>query len=113
LRHDGVVDTEGFGIGFLEASACGKPAIGGRAGGAPEAVVDGQTGFLVDPSNTADLGDAIFRLYSDRDLALRLGLEGKHRVEREFTWDRLTEKYLNEFTVILAPSTAAGSNLRN
>jgi phosphatidylinositol alpha-1,6-mannosyltransferase len=106
LRPDGVLDTEGFGIGFLEAAACGKPAIGGNAGGAPEAVSDGQTGILVDPANTDELEEAIFRLYSDRDLACRLGLEGKRRVEREFTWDALTEKYLNEITSILPPSTA-------
>ena len=104
LRPDGVLDTEGFGIGFLEASACGKPAIAGKAGGAPEAVSDGQTGLLVDPENTDELEDAIFRLYSDSALALRLGLEGKQRVEREFTWDGLTEKYLKELNGILAPS---------
>ncbi len=106
LRPDGVLDTEGFGIVFLEASACGKPAIAGKAGGAPEAVLDGQTGILVDPANTDELEDAIFRLYSDRDLALRLGLEGKQRIEREFTWDELTEKYLNELTSILPPPMA-------
>lgn len=103
LRPDGVLDTEGFGIGFLEASACGKPSIAGKAGGAPEAVSDGQTGILVDPANTNELEDAIFRLFSDRDLALRLGRGGKQRVEREFTWDELTEKYLNELTTILPP----------
>ena len=106
LRPDGVLDTEGFGIVFLEASACGKPAIAGKAGGAPEAVSDGQTGILVDPANTDELEEAIFRLYSDRDLALRLGLEGKQRVEREFTWDELTETYLTELTSILPPSMA-------
>jgi phosphatidylinositol alpha-1,6-mannosyltransferase len=107
LRPDGVLDTEGFGIGFLEASACGKPAIGGRAGGAPEAVLDGRTGILVDPEDKSELEEAIFRIYSDRDLALRLGREGKERVTREFTWDGLTEQYLNEFAGIL-PAQEAG-----
>jgi phosphatidylinositol alpha-1,6-mannosyltransferase len=106
LRPDGVLDTEGFGIGFLEASACGKPAIAGKAGGAPEAVSDGRTGILVDPANTTELKNAILRVYSDRDLALRLGLEGKQRVEREFTWDQLAEKYLKELTSILPPFTS-------
>ncbi len=101
---EGVLATEGFGIVFLEASACAKPVIAGRAGGAPEVVADGKTGFLVDPENPKELMDAIIRLWSDRDLALRLGLEGKHRVEREFTWDKLIDKYLNELTVILPPS---------
>ncbi len=103
-RPDGVFDTEGFGIVFLEASACGKPVIAGRAGGAPEAVVDGHTGILVDPSNPGELEEAVFRLYADRDMALRLGLEGKRRVEREFTWDRLVDQYLNELTVVQSRS---------
>ena len=106
LRPDGVLDTEGFGICFLEASACAKPVIAGNAGGAPEAVLDGKTGILVDPSSTRELEEAITRLWSDRDLAQGLGLEGRRRVEREFTWDRLAAKYLNELNLVLPRSEA-------
>ena len=105
-RPEGVMATEGFGIVFLEASACAKPVIAGRAGGAPEVVMDGQTGFLVDPENPKELMDVILRLWSDRELAVRLGLEGKQRVEREFTWEKLTEKYVSELTAALPLSTA-------
>lgn len=108
LRPDGVLDTEGFGIVFLEASACGKPVIGGRAGGAPEAVLDGRTGLLVNPSSESELKEAIFRLWSDRELALHLGQEGKRRVEREFKWEKLTERYLKEIDAIL-PLRSGGS----
>ena len=99
-----LLDTEGLGIVFLEAWACSKPVIAGRAGGAPEVVMDGQTGFLVDPENPKELMDAMLRLWSDRDLARRLGLAGKERVEREFTWKGLSMKYLREFDAILSPS---------
>jgi phosphatidylinositol alpha-1,6-mannosyltransferase len=101
LRPDGVLDTEGFGIVFLEASACEKPVIAGRAGGVPEAVLDGRTGLLVDPSSERELKEAILRLWSDRELAIRLGQEGRRRVAAEFTWDRLTERYVNEIRDVL------------
>ncbi len=101
----GVLATEGFGIVFLEASACSKPVIAGRAGGAPEVVRDGQTGFLVDPEDPKELMDAILRLWSDRDLALRLGLAGRQRVEQEFTWKGLAGKYVEELEPILSLSS--------
>jgi phosphatidylinositol alpha-1,6-mannosyltransferase len=105
--------TEGFGIVFVEASACAKPVIAGRAGGAPEVVLHGQTGFLIDPENPKELMDAILRLWSDRELAVRLGLAGKERVEREFTWKGLSLKYSDEINAILSPSGVgtAASNI--
>ncbi len=104
----GVFATEGFGIVFLEASACAKPVIAGRAGGAPEVVVDGTTGFLVDPENPEELMERILRLRSDRNLAHRLGLAGRQRVESEFTWKRLSLKYLEEMNAFL-PSPDTGT----
>jgi phosphatidylinositol alpha-1,6-mannosyltransferase len=82
-------DAEGFGIVFLEASACGKPVVGGRSGGIGDAVVEGVTGFLVDPRDPADLANALVRLLEDRELAGRLGEQGRQRVAREFTWTRV------------------------
>jgi phosphatidylinositol alpha-1,6-mannosyltransferase len=79
-------DVEGFGIIFLEASACAKPIVGGRAGGIPDAVVDGVTGLLVDPHDPRDIANAIGRLLADHDLATRLGNEGRARVVRAFDW---------------------------
>lgn len=58
-------DTEGFGLVFLEANACGKAVIGGRAGGVVEAVRDGETGLLVDGSNPAEITEAALRLLRD------------------------------------------------
>jgi phosphatidyl-myo-inositol dimannoside synthase len=79
-------DVEGFGIVYLEANACAKPVVAGRSGGVPDAVIDGVTGFLVDPLSAEDIGSAIFRLLSSPELATRLGSQGRDRVLREFTW---------------------------
>lgn len=81
-------DVEGFGVVYLEANACGKPVIGGRSGGVPEAVADGVTGLLVDPHDPADIANAITRLLTDADLSARLGQQGRLRVTRDFTWAR-------------------------
>lgn len=58
-------DTEGFGLVFLEANACGRAVVGGRAGGAVEAVRDGETGLLVDGNSVEDIATAINRLLGD------------------------------------------------
>jgi phosphatidyl-myo-inositol dimannoside synthase len=73
-------DTEGFGIVFLEAAACGKAAIGGRTGGVVEAVQDGRTGLLVDPESSEEIAGAAVRLLTDEELARRMGEAGRRRV---------------------------------
>ncbi len=87
-------DVEGFGIVFLEAAACGKPAIGGRSGGSEDAIVEGKTGYLVEPSSVGDLIAAVARLLADSQLARAMGKAGRARVEREFTWARSAERLL-------------------
>jgi phosphatidylinositol alpha-1,6-mannosyltransferase len=79
-------DVEGFGLVFLEASACAKPVVGGRSGGTPDAVVDGVTGLLVNPHDPEDIARALIRLLTDYDLASQLGQQGRLRVVRDFTW---------------------------
>jgi len=69
-------DTEGFGLVFLEANACGKAVIGGRAGGAVEAVRDGQNGLLVDADEWAPIADAVIRLLTDETLRTRIETTG-------------------------------------
>jgi len=84
--------AEGFGIVCLEAGACGKPVVAGRAGGLPDAVEDGDTGILVDPHDLGAVAEAIVSLLRDPALARRLGQAGRARVAREFTWDHMAEK---------------------
>lgn len=87
--------VEGFGITYLEAAACGVPSIGGRQSGAEDAIVDGETGVLVDPESPDDTAHAIRRLALDQRLRYQLGEAALARVQRQFTWrvtvDRLLE----------------------
>jgi phosphatidylinositol alpha-1,6-mannosyltransferase len=69
-------DTEGFGLVFLEANACGKPVIGGLAGGAVEAVRSEQNGLLVDGWSVNEVGEAVVRLLTDSDLHARIAERG-------------------------------------
>ena len=81
---------EGFGIAFMEASSHGLPVVAGAVGGALDAVVDGETGILVDPTDHVSVADAIATLLLDREKARALG-EGGLRRAREFSWARATE----------------------
>jgi phosphatidylinositol alpha-1,6-mannosyltransferase len=79
-------EFEGFGITFLEANACGKPVIGGRSGGIPEAVIHEETGLLVDPNDPQEVFEAVVRLLTDDFYAKRLGKRGRQRVVEELNW---------------------------
>jgi phosphatidylinositol alpha-1,6-mannosyltransferase len=81
-------DVEGFGIVYLEASLFGKPCIGSRSGGVPEAVLHEETGLLVPPGDVPALAAVILRLRDDATLAKRLGENGRRRVLHEFGWSR-------------------------
>jgi phosphatidyl-myo-inositol dimannoside synthase len=87
-------DTEGYGIVFLEAGAHGKPVVGGRAGGAVDAVDDGVTGLLVDGTSVDEIVSALSRLLSDAQLAKRLGDAGREKFLRN-SWDSKAVEYLN------------------
>ena len=81
--------VEGFGISIAEASACGIPVVAGRSGGIPEAVRDGETGFLVDAERVDAVVEAVGRLLDDRELRARLGAAGRRAVETYYNWDRV------------------------
>lgn len=87
-------DIEGFGISFVEAGACEKPVIGGRSGGAIEAVVDGHTGLLVDPTSESEVAEAISSILDDSDRAKTMGKRARRRIEREFDWRILAQDVL-------------------
>lgn len=100
--------VEGFGISLVEASACGIPVVGGRSGGIPDAVREGETGLLVDPTDPRDVAAAVERLLADSTLARRLGDGGRRAVESYFNWDRVTREMIaiaDEFSP--APARAA------
>src|SRR6266487_4981879 len=88
-RRSERLGVEGFGISLVEASACGLPVVAGNSGGVPDAVRDGETGFLVPPEDPAAFADAICRLLADAELAERVGAAGRRAVETYYNWDRV------------------------
>jgi phosphatidylinositol alpha-1,6-mannosyltransferase len=82
---------EGFGIAYTEASAHGLPVVAGNVGGAVDAVVDGETGLLVDPRDPGAIADALVRLLEDTPLRERLGAAGRQRAG-ELAWPRIASR---------------------
>jgi phosphatidylinositol alpha-1,6-mannosyltransferase len=85
-------DVEGLGIVFLEGSATGLPVIVGDSGGAVDAVIDSETGYLVDGTNTAEIADRIAYLFANPDVAKKMGEAGRNWVTQEWTWDQNFKK---------------------
>jgi phosphatidyl-myo-inositol dimannoside synthase len=81
-------EQEGFGIVFLEAMAHAKPCVGVRAGGVPEVIEHGSTGFLADPSDVRGVARIIVRLLRDERLLEAVGRAGRARMERLYSFER-------------------------
>ena len=94
--------VEGFGLTFLEAAAVGLPSVAGNSGGIPDAVEDGVSGLLVDPYSPEETAEAICRLLGDRDLAARLGRQGRERAAAKFSWNVVVQLMLDAFAECLA-----------
>jgi phosphatidylinositol alpha-1,6-mannosyltransferase len=88
----GGLEVEGWGNVFIEAAACGRPVVVGDSGGAPEALVDGETGLLVDGSDVDRVADAVADLLADPSRAAAMGAAGRARVERDHAWPRIAER---------------------
>ncbi len=88
----GGLEAEGFGIVFVEAQACGVPAVAGRSGGSHEAVVDGETGYVVEPRDVDAVTEAIARIVRDPDLQARLGSAARRRAVHELDYDVLVPR---------------------
>ncbi|MCT9141202.1 glycosyltransferase family 4 protein [Streptomyces violarus] len=88
----GGLDVEGLGIVYLEASATGLPVVAGDSGGAPDAVLDGETGWVVRGGSPADAADRIITLLGDTELRRRMGERGRAWVEEKWRWDLLAEQ---------------------
>jgi phosphatidyl-myo-inositol dimannoside synthase len=84
-RWDRVSDqVEGFGIVYLEAAACAKPTVAGSAGGCADAVQDGVTGLIVDPTSVAQTRDALRQLLMNPEWAASMGKAGREWVRERF-----------------------------
>lgn len=85
-------EVEGFGIVYLEANVSGLPVVAGRSGGVPDAVVDGQTGYLVDPFSPEAIAAAIMRLLENPQLGQQLADFGRERAIKEFSWEQASDR---------------------
>ena len=89
----GGLEQEGFGIVFVEAAACGTPQIAGDSGGSAEAVVDGETGFVMaNPSDSSALAARIAQILDDEPLRRRMGTASRGRAVAEFDYDVLARR---------------------
>lgn len=88
----GGLDVEGLGIVYLEASATGLPVVAGDSGGAPDAVLDGETGWVVRGGSAEESAERIVTLLGDAALRRRMGERGRAWVEEKWRWDLLAEK---------------------
>jgi phosphatidylinositol alpha-1,6-mannosyltransferase len=86
------LDVEGLGIVYLEASATGLPVIGGDSGGAPDAIRDGESGYVVPGHSVTDVAVRIIDLLMDPAKAKAMGEKGQAWVEREWRWDLVTRR---------------------
>ncbi|ATE60929.1 glycosyltransferase family 4 protein [Thauera sinica] len=85
-------DTEGFGIVYVEAAACGKASVAGKAGGTGSAVLDGVTGFRVDAEARGELNNVLLMLLEDEQLCERLGTSGLQRARTALSWQAIAQR---------------------
>ncbi len=99
------LDVEGLGIVYLEASATGVPVVAGNSGGAPETVLEGRTGTVVDGRLDTAVAAAVVDILSDRDAAARMGAAGREWVAEQWAWDARGAR----LRTLLDPGVGAGA----
>lgn len=92
------LEVEGLGIVYLEASACGLAVIGGTSGGAPDAVIEGETGLAVDGTSSKAVAEAAITLLSDPERARQMGARGRQWIIDEWRWEIWSKKFENLLT---------------
>jgi phosphatidylinositol alpha-1,6-mannosyltransferase len=86
------LDVEGLGIVYLEASATGLPVVAGDSGGAPDAVLEGETGYVVNGRDVPAVAERIAALLADPALAVRMGAAGRAWVEQQWRWEDIAAR---------------------
>ena len=87
------LEVEGLGIVYLEASSCGLPVVGGKSGGAPDAVLVGETGVVVDGTNTFEIAQACIELLNNPELSSLMGATGRAWIIENWRWEIWATKY--------------------
>jgi phosphatidylinositol alpha-1,6-mannosyltransferase len=95
----GGLEVEGLGIVYLEASACGLPVIAGNSGGAPDAIIEGVTGYAVDGNNVDEIAQKVIALLRDLPAAQKMGEQGRKWVIDKWRWDIWARKFQELLTV--------------
>jgi phosphatidylinositol alpha-1,6-mannosyltransferase len=83
------LDVEGLGMVFLEAAACGLPVVAGRSGGSTDALIDGESGVLVDGNQPDEVASAVSGLLIDRARAAEMAQHGRQWVTEKWSWDNV------------------------
>jgi len=87
------LEVEGLGIVYLEASACGLPVIAGDSGGAPDAVLEGETGLVVDGTQKIEVAAAVVELLLDPDRSKAMGIRGRQWIIQEWRWEIWSNRF--------------------
>jgi phosphatidyl-myo-inositol dimannoside synthase len=87
------LEVEGLGIVYLEASSCGLPVVGGKSGGAPDAVLVGETGVVVDGTDTSEIAGACIDLLNNPELCALMGATGRTWIIENWRWEIWATKY--------------------
>ncbi len=111
--NPGVVDSrgraEGLGITTLEAMASGLTVVGSRVGGIPETIIDGVTGLLVPPNDSAALAEAVASLLDDSQGRAGMGTAARMHVQQRFAWPTLADEVADVYDEVLARRRRATS----
>lgn len=92
------LEVEGLGIVYLEASSCGLAVLGGNSGGAPDAVIDGKTGFVVDGTSVHEVARAAIELLQNPESAKEMGAYGRQWIINEWQWDKWARAFQSLLT---------------
>ncbi len=92
---------EAFGKVVVEAMACGTPVVATKRGGLSEVVDDGKSGFLIDYGSADAIANAVLAILSNEALASKMGEFGRHRVERDFTWNSVATRIDSVYSELL------------
>jgi phosphatidylinositol alpha-1,6-mannosyltransferase len=87
------LEVEGLGIVYLEASACGLPVVGGKSGGAPDALLEGETGFAVDGLKPLEVAEAITTILEEPARARSMGARGREWIVQEWEWKHWSKEF--------------------
>jgi glycosyltransferase involved in cell wall biosynthesis len=97
--------AEGLPTVLLEAMACECPVAATRVGGSPDVITNGENGMLVSPGQPAQLADVICDLLIHPSRREEMGRAGRQTVEAKYSWDRITQMYVDQYEQLLAGGT--------